>query len=117
MLQKSYSHTQPLSYTLASSVLTNKPPLFPSSFGDGLRYADPVDMEPSRIGFHQQHDVNCPRYPLRRFQTRERSRSTGGLETSITSLHSSGHDSGIVDSTIQCQCSQTTSPSSEDSSK
>lgn len=116
MLQKSYSHTQPLSYTLASSVL-GKPPLFPSSFGEGLRYGDAVDMEPSHIGYHQQHDVNCPRYPLRRMHTRERSRSTAGIETSITSLHSSGHDSGIVDNALQCQCGHSASQSSEESSK
>lgn len=72
-------------------------------------------MEPGR--YHHQHDINCPKYHLRRYHTRERSRSNGALETSITSLHSSGHDSGIVDGTIQCQCGQTTSQSSEDSSK
>ncbi|XP_020298188.1 uncharacterized protein LOC109862528 isoform X2 [Pseudomyrmex gracilis] len=45
-------------------------------------------------------------------------RSTGtskGLETSATSLHSSGQDSGIVART-SCHCSHSSSPSSDESS-
>ena len=66
---------------------------------------------------HHHHDRNCPRGASRRHTFRERSRSSGCIEKSITSLHSSGQDSGIVDAAVHCQCGISSSHSSEESSK
>nr|CAD7427729.1 unnamed protein product [Timema monikensis] len=58
---------------------------------------------------HHKHDANCGRYQRRRSH-----RVLNGLETSMTSLHSS-KDSGIADHG-RCVCGHSTSPSSGDSS-
>lgn len=117
LLEKTYAHSQQMGYTLASTL--GKPALFPSSFAEGVHYGDTIASGPSHHGYrHHQHDVNCPRFAGRRTNIREGSRSIGGMETSITSLHSSGHDSGIVDAGVHCQCGQSSTQSSgEDSSK
>ncbi|KRT84259.1 Cadherin, partial [Oryctes borbonicus] len=116
MLEKSYAHSQQMGYTLASTL--GKPALFPSSFAEGIHYGETIASGPSHVGYrHHQHDVNCPRFAGRRTNIRDGSRSIGGMETSITSLHSSGHDSGIVDTGVHCQCGQSSTQSSgEDSS-
>lgn len=103
-----------------------KPALFPS-YVDGIHYAEPSEpfmikpqSEPlqNHVGalHHSQavHDKTCSRYEARR-QSRNR---LAALETSITSLHSSGKDSGIVDGVdvMRCQCGNSTH-SSEESSK
>jgi hypothetical protein len=107
MLQKSFA--QPLGYTIGT---LGKPTLFPAAFGDTLHYTDGGhDL------VHHHHDRNCPRAASRRQTFRERSRSSGCIEKSITSLHSSGQDSGIVDNTLHCQCGQSSTQSSEESSK
>lgn len=113
-------YSSPLRYGLSSS----KVGLYPPSYGDPLRYQIqpdttshdvPMDYTPSR------HDVTCPRFGGSRYGGyRERSRSSIGIEKSITSLHSSGHDSGIADAAVMhsCQCGHSSSRSSgEDSSK
>lgn len=105
MLQKSF--TQPLAYTIATSTLS-KPSFFPGNFGDVMHYSEGGNLHP--------HDRNCPRTSSRRQPFRERSRSSGCMEKSITSLHSSGQDSGIADNATHCQCGQS-SHSSEESSK
>lgn len=117
LLKKSYAHSHQMGYTLASTL--GKPTLFPSSFAEGIHYGDTITTGPSHRGYrHHQHDVNCPRFTGRRTNIREGSRSIGGMETSITSLHSSGQDSGIVDTGIHCQCGQSSTQSSgEDSTK
>ena len=117
MLEKSYAHSQQLGYSLSSSL--GKPPLFPASFNDIMDYEVAVNSAPTNLGYRQQHDINCPRHPARKnTQLRERSRSIGGMETSITSLHSSGQDSGIADNGGNCQCGQSSGHSSgEESSK
>lgn len=132
MLEKNFARSQQIGgYTLASTL--GKPTLFPSSFADGIHYgsgtgADTITSgHPSRTGYrHHRHDVSCPRFSgTRRTNIREGSRSIGGMETSITSLHSSGRDSGIVESTgggggvgVHCLCGHSSSQSSgEDSSK
>lgn len=117
MLEKSYARSQQMGYTLASTL--GKPTLFPSSFAEGIHYGDTVTTGPSHMSYrHHQHDVNCPRFSGKRTKIREGSRSIGGMETSITSLHSSGHDSGIVEPGMHCQCGHSSSQSSgEDSCK
>ncbi|KAK9754964.1 Cadherin domain [Popillia japonica] len=115
LLKKSYAHSHQMGYTLASTL--GKPTLFPSSFAEGIHYGDTITTGPSHRGYrHHQHDVNCPRFTGRRTNIREGSRSIGGMETSITSLHSSGQDSGIVDTGIHCQCGQSSTQSSGEDS-
>ncbi|XP_017781597.1 PREDICTED: cadherin-89D, partial [Nicrophorus vespilloides] len=110
ILQKSFS--QPIGFPIAT---LGKPALFPSSFGDALRYDDGSGGV-YHSSFRRHHESSCPRYSGRRTSHgKERSRSVGALETSIASLHSSGKDSGIADG-IQCQCSHSTTQSSEEGS-
>lgn len=113
-LQKTFMHSQPLGYALARGTL-GKPALFPASYGDGLHYDVGHELAHSASGY-PHHDLTCGRYPGYRHGTRERSRSAGGVEKSITSVHSSGHDSGIADGAMQCHCGHS-SHSSEESSK
>ncbi|XP_030768238.1 cadherin-89D isoform X4 [Sitophilus oryzae] len=112
---ESYSST--LGYALASS----KTGLYPPGYGTPVPYPDvgSVDMN---MGYHtgqrsHHHDISCPRYGTRPSGYRGHSRSSVGLEKSITSLHSSGHDSGIADATIvhPCHCGHSSSRSSEGS--
>lgn len=116
MLEKSFS--QPLGYTIAAGAL-GKPGLFPSTFGDDLHYtgAGVHDMTQSPTGYLHRHGSSCPAMTIGRPQFRERSRSSGCMEKSVTSLHSSGQDSGIVDSALHCHCEQSSSQSSEESCK
>lgn len=129
--QRTYTQTQPLSYTITGEPHT-KPSLFPASFGEGIHYAEPNDsyltMIPTagiqkRMGGvlggrrqHHQHDRNCVRFEPRNMARKPRS---GPLDNSATSLHSSGKDSGIVDSAVdvtgRCQCGHSSTHSSEDS--
>lgn len=120
LLQKNFA--QPMGYTIAAGAL-GKSGLFPSTFGEALHYSG-AEMTTSPSSYPLRHDSTCPRMasgrrqqqqPLR--ETRERSRSSGCLEKSITSIHSSGQDSGIVDGALHCHCGQSSSQSSEDSSK
>ncbi|XP_044262289.1 cadherin-89D isoform X1 [Tribolium madens] len=104
LLQKSFA--QPLGYPIGT---LGKPSLFPASFGD-LHYTDS-----GHDIVHHHHDRSCQRMSSTRRTFRERSRSSGCIEKSITSLHSSGQDSGIVDAG-HCQCRQSCSQSSEESS-
>ncbi|XP_022919668.1 cadherin-89D isoform X2 [Onthophagus taurus] len=111
-LQKRYG--QQLGYTFTSTL--GKPTLFPSTYdGTGIHYGESVASGPihqrgtSAIGYrHHHHDVTCPRYLInnkRVLRGENHRNSLAGLETSITSLHSSGHDSGIVDNVaVLCQC-------------
>lgn len=104
-----------MGYTLARSVV-GKSPHFHTAYGEGFPYAEPgCDLGPPPSGY--PHQIDSRRVSGRKDIIRERSRSGGGLETSITSLHSSGHDSGIVDGGLHCPCGQSTSHSSEESSK
>lgn len=83
----------------------------------------------------QQHEPTCIRFNNRRIGNKKRLgliffiycsrfillikynyRKSNGVETSITSVHSSGQDSGIAESG-RCPCGQSTTQSSEDSSK
>lgn len=87
---------------------------------EGIHYAEPTDsylLKPAEVPHRQphQHEKTCSRYDGRR-QSRRR---LTGLETSITSLHSSGKDSGIVDGVdvMRCQCGHSSTHSSEESSK
>lgn len=107
-------HPQPIGYALARGTL-GKPALFPSSYGDGLHYDIGHEMAHSTSGY-PHHNMTCSRYNGYRHGSRERSRSTGGVEKSVTSVHSSGHDSGIADGVQHCHCGQS-SHSSDESSK
>lgn len=108
-------HSQPLGYAIATNTL-GKAALFPS-YTDGMSYNDSHELSHSPQGYPLHHEPGCTRFGAYRYATRERSRSTAGIEKSITSLHSSGHDSGIADGAVHCQCGHTSSQSSEDSSK
>ncbi|KAJ8919173.1 hypothetical protein NQ315_012159 [Exocentrus adspersus] len=114
LLEKSFS--QPLGYTIAAGAL-GKAGLFPSTFGDDLHYtgAGVHDMTQSPTGYLHRHDSSCPAMTMQRPQFRERSRSSGCVEKSVTSLHSSGQDSGIVDGAVHCHCEHSSSHSSEES--
>ncbi|KAJ8965388.1 hypothetical protein NQ317_004640 [Molorchus minor] len=113
LLEKSFS--QPLGYTIAAGAL-GKPGLFPATFPDDLHYtgADVHDMTHSPTGYHHRHESSCHSTTMRRpHHFRERSRSSGCIEKSVTSLHSSGHDSGIAENTLHCQCGQSSSQESD----
>ncbi|KAH1022570.1 hypothetical protein HUJ04_011952 [Dendroctonus ponderosae] len=111
-------YTSHLRYGLSSS----KVGLYPPSYGDPMRY--PVGSDPTSVDMPMEftpsrHDVSCPRYTGSRLGGyREKSRNSMGLEKSITSLHSSGHDSGIADGTMvhSCQCGHSSSRSSGEES-
>ncbi|XP_012282982.1 cadherin-89D [Orussus abietinus] len=107
-----FSTGGPVSFALADPAATlQKPSLFPT-FVDGLHY----DPEPysGDVRRHSlcEHEPHCVRYHS--MGKRIVRTSTGGLEASATSLHSSGQDSGIV--ARACHCSHSSSPSSGDSS-
>ncbi|KAL1491992.1 hypothetical protein ABEB36_012502 [Hypothenemus hampei] len=114
-----YTPTSPLGYTLASSKIG----LYPPPYTDPLRYQ--TEVTPTEMPMEytsSRHDVSCPRYISSRFGGfgyRERSRSSVAMEKSITSLHSSGHDSGITaDGPVMhsCQCGHSSSRSSGEES-
>ncbi|CAH0559443.1 unnamed protein product [Brassicogethes aeneus] len=114
LLQKTLSQ-QPMSYTIASGALS-KSTLYPSTYGDYPRAAAALDLSPPS-GYPLRHASSCPRVAGMRPGFRERSRSTGCMEKSIASVHSSGHDSGIADGgVVHCQCGQSSSQSSSASS-
>jgi hypothetical protein len=114
---------------------TSKAHLFPAPYLDGMGCGDTtdtyVDLHSSKSvvcspHFHQHHDPGCSRHhehPGRSSSVgrhlrpvRSNSNVTAantGLEASITSLQSSGQDSGIG----RCVCGHSTSHSSGDSSK
>ncbi|XP_076254284.1 cadherin 89D [Rhynchophorus ferrugineus] len=110
---ENYSST--LGYALASS----KTGLYPPGYGTPVPYGDVASVDlPMGYATTPRHDVTCPRYGTRGTGTgyRGHSRSsTGGLEKSITSLHSSGHDSGIADAAVlhSCHCGRSSSRSSD----
>ncbi|XP_046736319.1 cadherin-89D isoform X1 [Diprion similis] len=115
----------PVGFALADANGTlQKPGMFPT-FVDGLRHYEPESFE--RDVRHQgvyEHEPSCVRFH-RSSNAKQMGRTgpgglsglTGltGLEASAASLHSSGHDSGIVART--CHCSHSSSPSSGESSK
>ncbi|XP_050312281.1 cadherin-89D isoform X2 [Anthonomus grandis grandis] len=111
-------YTSSLRYGLGSS----KAGLYPPPYGDPLGYqlspegvTQEVPMEYTRSG----HDITCPRYYANRYREyHEKPRNSIGIEKSITSLHSSGQDSGIADATVvhSCQCGHSSSRSSGDES-
>ncbi|CAG9765181.1 unnamed protein product [Ceutorhynchus assimilis] len=113
-------YSSPLSFGINSS----KAGLYPPPYGDPLRYQMSPDGNSHDVQMDytpSRHDISCPRYGAARLSGyRDRSRSSMGLEKSITSLHSSGHDSGIADANNvihSCQCGNSSSRSSgEDSS-
>ncbi|KAK9881182.1 hypothetical protein WA026_014530 [Henosepilachna vigintioctopunctata] len=107
------SFSRPLGYSLAANGI-GKPTFFSPAFGDGLCYEIDGHEGSHNRGYNpRQHDATCPRY-VTPSGYRGRSKSSGGLK-SINSMHSSGQDSGIVEAT-QCQCGQSSSQSSEESS-
>lgn len=115
ILQKTFIHSQPIGYALARGTL-GKSGLFPAaSYGDGIHYDMGQELTHTASGY-SHHDTTCNRYNGYRHGTRERSRSAGGVEKSVTSVHSSGHDSGIVDGALHCHCGHS-NHSSEESSK
>ncbi|XP_018326516.1 cadherin-89D [Agrilus planipennis] len=117
-IANSYFHAPPSSYNMAMSGLS-KSSLFPTSFEEGLQYTGREDRPDHflPVPFPGKVGTACTRYTGRnKPHYRDRSKSTGGLETSVTSLHSSCHDSGIVDAGVHCACSHSTSRCSEDSS-
>lgn len=126
--QRKYAQSHTLSYTLTGEPHV-KPPLFPATFGDGIHYAEPTDSYLTVIptsgrakrtgssGRHHQHDRNCVRFEGRKITRKSR---ITPLDNSATSLHSSGKDSGIVDSAVdvtgRCQCGHSSTHTSEESS-
>ncbi|XP_015602110.1 cadherin-89D isoform X2 [Cephus cinctus] len=111
-----YSSGGPVGFALADPTATlQKPPLFPT-FVDGLHYdPEPFSSEMRHHGICE-HEPSCVRFHRTSMGKRHTVRtSTGTLEASATSLHSSGQDSGIVART--CHCSHSSSPSSGESSK
>ncbi|XP_060524594.1 cadherin-89D isoform X2 [Cylas formicarius] len=111
------NYPSPLGYALAS-----KAGLYPPGFGtDPMHFPDmgAHDLTHTSLGYPtiSRHDVSCPRYGARLNGFRDRQRNSVGMEKSVTSLHSSGQDSGIVDATVtNCQCGQSSSRSSAGSS-
>ncbi|XP_066256989.1 cadherin-89D isoform X1 [Euwallacea similis] len=107
-------YTSSLRYGLSPS----KVGLYPSIYGDPLRYPMPSDVASTDMRMDytsSRHDVSCPRYSGSKYGGyRERSRGSIGIEKSITSLHSSGQDSGIADAAVMhsCQCGRSSSRSS-----
>ncbi|XP_068082261.1 cadherin-89D [Anabrus simplex] len=121
----------------------SKTQLFPTTYLEGLGCGDTtdtyVDMHSDkslnynqhhvpRHNYHSrhQHDINCSRHHHNRRRSSSKLnlvRSPSNLmEASITSLHSSGKDSGIADGmrhvdTGRCICGHSTSHSSGESSK
>ncbi|OXU25849.1 hypothetical protein TSAR_005482 [Trichomalopsis sarcophagae] len=103
-----------------------KPSLFPSYVG-GLHHYDPAASFSGEMRQHSfcEHEPNCVRFHSCSNTSsggngggkRGVRRTTAGLETSATSLHSSGQDSGIVAGGLRpCHCSNSSSPSSGESS-
>jgi hypothetical protein len=114
---------------------TSKAHLFPASYLDGMGCGDTtdtyVDLHSGKSvvcgpHFHHRHDPSCSRHrehqghsssvgqQLRPVRSNSNvAAATAGLEASITSLQSSGQDSGIG----RCVCGHSTSHSSGDSSK
>ncbi|KAK4881949.1 hypothetical protein RN001_005268 [Aquatica leii] len=110
--QQNYLPTQPSGYALSTSELS-KSILFPSSFEEAVQYSEPRREITKLSNTDKPHVDNYSRVPRSSTQIEERSRSVGGLETSMTSLHSSGRDSGIIDGGHQCPCGQSTHTSEE----
>ncbi|XP_058809929.1 cadherin-89D [Phymastichus coffea] len=126
-------HTSaPLGFALAepggSGGTLQKPSLFPSYVG-GLHHYDPAASFSGEMRQHSfcEHEPNCVRFHScnnvnagsgaggKRAGT---TRAAAALETSATSLHSSGQDSGIVTGGLRaCHCSNSSTPSSGESSK
>ncbi|XP_069700620.1 cadherin-89D [Periplaneta americana] len=137
--QKSKAYQSQVGFTISNPTnpimsTSTKAHLFPASYLEGLPCGDTtdtyVDLHSSKSmvygpHYHQRHDPSCSRHR----EHRRRSSSVGqqlrpvrsssnvaaattGLEASITSLQSSGQDSGIG----RCVCGHSTSHSSGDSS-
>ncbi|KAF5301195.1 hypothetical protein FQR65_LT19256 [Abscondita terminalis] len=112
--QQNYIPTQRLGYALSTSEL-GKSILFPSNFEETIQYSEPKRDVAKLPNIDKPHADNYSRVPRSGMQIEERSRSVGGLETSMTSLHSSCRDSGIIDGGHQCPCGQSSSQTSEGS--
>ncbi|XP_066581389.1 cadherin-89D [Prorops nasuta] len=116
-----FSTGGPLGFALTDpSGTLQKPQLFPAFVTDGLRYdPEPMCTElPRRSNSICDHGGNCVRFHTLAGGVKHAVRATTGtkgLETSATSLHSSGQDSGIV-ARASCHCSHSSSPSSGESS-
>lgn len=109
-------YTSTLRYGLSPSKIG----LYPPPYGEPMRYPMPHDIAPMAEYTTSKHDITCPRYTGSKYGGyRERSRGSMALEKSITSLHSSGHDSGIDAAMMHsCQCGHSSGRSSgEDSCK
>ncbi|GLH03452.1 Cadherin-89D [Gryllus bimaculatus] len=143
---KSYQSQMGFTITNPQATLSggSKSHLFSSSYLDGMGCGDTtdtyVDMHSNKSlnynhvphnTYHtrHQHDVNCSRHHHNRRRSaigtkthvsRSTSNIPGHLEASMTSLHSSGKDSGIADGLRhdhgRCICGHSTSHSSGDSS-
>jgi hypothetical protein len=138
--QKNKSYQSQMGFSIrnpTNPVIRNnsKAHLFPASYLDGVGCGDTtdtyVDLHPGKSMVygprcHQLHDPGCSRRREHQHHSSSvgqqlrpvRSNSnvaavTTGLEPSITSLQSSGQDSGIG----RCVCGHSTSHSSGDSSK
>ncbi|XP_031334592.1 cadherin-89D isoform X1 [Photinus pyralis] len=84
---------------------------FPSNFEESIQYTE-AKRDVPKI---PKHSADYPRILKHTSHADERARSIGGLETSMTSLHSSGKDSGIIDESQHCPCGQSSSVGSEGS--
>jgi len=138
--QKNKSYQSQVGFSISNPTnpimrTTSKAHLFPASYLDGMGCGDTtdtyVDLHSNKSvvygpHFHQHHDPSCSRHreqqrrtssvgqqlrPVR--STSNVAAATTGLEASITSLQSSGQDSGIG----RCVCGHSTSQSSGESSK
>ncbi|KAF5278589.1 hypothetical protein FQA39_LY00631 [Lamprigera yunnana] len=114
LIQQNYVPSQHSNYALSSSELS-KSILFPSNFEEAVQYSEPRRDVTKLSNADKSHADNYARNPRNSMQIEERSRRVGGIETSLTSLHSSGKDSGIIDGGHHCPCGQTSSQTSEES--
>ncbi|KAK5650009.1 hypothetical protein RI129_001038 [Pyrocoelia pectoralis] len=108
--QAQYTTRPTASYGISTSEY-GKTLRFPSNFEESIQYTE-AKRDTSKLPKHSSDYSRTLKHSL---HGDERARSVGGLETSMTSLHSSGKDSGIIDESQHCPCGQSSSLATEDS--